>query len=37
MIRSMKEFAPAFHAARCVSTSLVAIRTADAAGTTHSA
>jgi hypothetical protein len=29
MIRSMEEFASAFHAARCVSTPLVAVRTAD--------
>ena len=35
MIRSMEEFASAFHAARCVSTPLVAIRTADPASTTH--
>ena len=35
MIRSMQEFASAFHAARCVSTPLVAIRTADPASTTH--
>src|SRR2546427_8364128 len=35
MIRSMEEFALAFHAARCVSTPLVAVRTADPASTTH--
>ena len=35
MIRSMKEFASAFHAARCVSTPLAAVRTADPASTTH--
>jgi len=35
MIRSMEEFASAFHAARCVSTPLVAVRTADPASTTH--
>ena len=35
MIRSMQEFASAFQAARCVSTPLVAIRTADPASTTH--
>ena len=35
MIRSMKEFASAFHAAGCVSTPLVAVRTADPASTTH--
>lgn len=35
MVRSMKEFASAFHAARCVSTPLVAVRTADPASTTH--
>jgi hypothetical protein len=31
----MEEFASAFHAARCVSTPLVAVRTADPASTTH--
>ena len=31
MIRSMEEFRSAFHAARCVSTPLVAVRTADPA------
>jgi hypothetical protein len=31
----MEEFASAFHAARCVSTPLVAIRTADPASTTY--
>jgi len=35
MICSMEEFASAFHAARCVSTPLVAVRTADPASTTH--
>src|SRR5207249_8317753 len=35
MIRSMEEFASAFHAARCVSTPLVAVRTADPASTTQ--
>ena len=35
MIRSMEEFRSAFHAARCVSTPLVAVRTADPASTTH--
>ena len=35
MIRAMEEFASAFHAARCVSTPLVAVRTADPASTTH--
>jgi hypothetical protein len=35
MIRSMEEFTSAFQAARCVSTPLVAIRTADPASTTH--
>ena len=35
MIRSIEEFACAFHAARCVSTPLVAVRTADPASTTH--
>jgi len=35
MIRSMEEFVSAFHAARCVSTPLVAIRTADPASTTY--
>ena len=35
MIRSMEEFASAFNAARCVSTPLVAVRTADPASTTH--
>jgi len=35
MIRSMEEFASAFQAARCVSTPLVAVRTADPASTTH--
>src|SRR5437868_1876337 len=35
MIRSIEEFASAFHAARCVSTPLVAVRTADPASTTH--
>ena len=35
MIRSMEEFTSAFHAARCVSTPLVAVRTADPASTTH--
>lgn len=35
MIRSMEEFASAFRAARCVSTPLVAVRTADPASTTH--
>ena len=35
MIRSMQEFTSAFQAARCVSTPLVAIRTADPASTTH--
>ena len=35
MIRSMEEFTLAFQAARCVSTPLVAIRTADPASTTH--
>jgi hypothetical protein len=35
MIRSMEEFASAFLAARCVSTPLVAVRTADPASTTH--
>jgi hypothetical protein len=31
----MEEFASVFRAARCVSTPLVAVRTADPAGTTH--
>jgi len=31
----MEEFALAFHAARCVSTPLVAVRTADPASTTQ--
>ena len=35
MIRSMEEFVSAFHAARCVSTPLVAVRTADPASTTQ--
>ena len=35
MIRSIEEFASAFHAARCVSTPFVAVRTADPASTTH--
>src|ERR1017187_4044202 len=35
MIRSMEEFTSAFQAARCVSTPLVAIRTADPASTMH--
>jgi len=35
MIRSMEEFTSAFHAARCVSTPLVAVRTADPASITH--
>jgi len=35
MIRSMEEFTSAFHAARCVTTPLVAVRTADPASTTH--
>ena len=35
MIRSMEEFTSALHAARCVSTPLVAVRTADPASTTH--
>ena len=35
MIRSVEEFTSAFQAARCVSTPLVAIRTADPANTTH--
>jgi hypothetical protein len=35
MIRSVEEFTSAFQAARCVSTPLVAIRTADPASTTH--
>ena len=35
MIRSMEEFTSAFRAARCVSTPLVAVRTADPASTTH--
>ena len=35
MIRSMEEFRSAFHAARCVSTPLAAVRTADPASTTH--
>ena len=35
MIRSMEEFRSAFHAARCVSTPLMAVRTADPASTTH--
>ncbi len=35
MIRPMDEFTSAFQAARCVSTPLVAIRTADPASTTH--
>jgi hypothetical protein len=35
MIRSREEFTSAFHAARCVSTPLVAGRTADPASTTH--
>jgi SpoVK/Ycf46/Vps4 family AAA+-type ATPase len=35
MIRSMEEFVSVFHAARCVSTPLVAIRTADPASTTY--
>ena len=35
MIRSMEEFGSAFHAARCVSTPLVAVRTADPASTTY--
>ena len=35
MIRSMEEFVSAFRAARCVSTPLVAVRTADPASTTQ--
>lgn len=35
MIRSMEEFALAFRAARCISTPLVAVRTADPASTAH--
>jgi len=35
MIRSMEEFTSAFRAARCVSTPLVAVRTADPASTTN--
>ena len=35
MIRCMKEFVSAFRAARCVSTPLVAVRTADPASTTN--
>jgi len=35
MIRSMEEFISAFHAARCVSTPLVAVRTVDPASTTY--
>ena len=35
MIRSVEEFTSAFHAARCVSTPFVAVRTADPASTTH--
>ena len=35
MIRSMEEFTSAFHAARCVSTPLVAVGTADPASATH--
>jgi hypothetical protein len=35
MIRSMQEFTSAFQAARCVSTPLVVIRTADPASATH--
>jgi len=35
MIGSMEEFVSAFHAARCVSTPLVAVRTPDPASTTH--
>src|SRR5664280_1959915 len=35
MIRSVEEFTSAFQAARCVSTPLVAIRTADPASATH--
>lgn len=35
MIRSVEEFISAFHAARCVSTPLVGIRTADPASTTY--
>ena len=35
MIRSIQEFTSAFQAVRCVSTPLVAIRTADPASTTH--
>ncbi len=35
MIRAIEEFTSAFQAARCVSTPLVAIRTADPASTTH--
>jgi len=35
MIRSMEEFVSAFHAARCVSTPLVAVRAADPASTTQ--
>ena len=35
MIRSMEEFVSAFHAARCVSTPLVAARTADPASITQ--
>ena len=35
MLRSMEAFASAFHAARCVSAPLVAVRTADPASTTH--
>jgi hypothetical protein len=35
MIRSMEEFVSAFRAARCVSTPLVTVRTADPASTTN--
>jgi ATPase family associated with various cellular activities (AAA) len=35
MIRSTEEFAAAFHSARCVSTPLLALRTADPASTTR--